>query len=122
VRALHIKFSALKGLTLTGVTGEVGDEVIKFTSCGGRQFNLFHSQECCERVRVEDICGDLQDLIGSPIVQAEESSNESGPYAGSESYTWTFYRIATAKGLVVIRWLGESNGYYSEGVDFVEII
>jgi hypothetical protein len=57
----------------------------------------------------------------APGVVAEEVSNyerEAPPDA--DSYTWTFYRFATVKGTVTVRWLGESNGYYSESVSFRE--
>jgi hypothetical protein len=120
------EFKDLVGVTLTSVTGEVGGEQIDFEAEDGRTWRMFHNQSCCESVTVEDICGDLSDLVGSPIVSAEESTSENMNPEGIEppeyqdSFTWTFYRIATAKGLVVIRWYGVSNGYYSESVDFEE--
>lgn len=101
----------------------VNDEEIQFRSKEGPSYHMYHSQDCCESVSVEDICGDLSDLAGTPIITASEevSSNENPegsptPEWRNESWTWTFYRISTIKGTVVIRWYGSSNGYYSESV------
>lgn len=117
----HCEFNILVGRTLACVDGQVGGEVMRFTTSNNERFLLYHNQECCESVSIEDICGDLADLVGSPILQAEESFSDDAHDGSTESYesaTWTFYRIATIKGQVVIRWLGTSNGYYSESVDF----
>ena len=81
-------------------------------------FVFYHSQDCCERVRIEDIVGDLSDLVGEPLLIADEVDGESpADFEAYESYTWTFYKFATRKGYVDVRWLGESNGYYSESVN-----
>ena len=104
----------------------VGDS-IRFVRNDGYIFIMKHEQDCCESVYIEDINGDLNDLIGSPMLIADESfgSNddkeegvdEAEEEYSDESFTWTFYRFATIKGYVDIRWYGSSNGYYSESVD-----
>lgn len=101
---------------------KLNDEIV-FTLEDGTQYKMYHSQDCCEYVRIEDITGDVDDLIGYPITLAEESTNSTEPPAGGsdESYLWTYYRLATVKGYVTIRWFGSSNGYYSESVDFVKL-
>lgn len=109
--------SELFGKTLVAVT-QIDNDEIHFTTSEGETFKMFHTQDCCETVTIEDIEGDLQSLVGNPILVAEESSNED-PQA-VESGTWTFYKLATINGHVDIRWYGSSNGYYSEGVDFVK--
>jgi len=114
-------FADLAGKTLRACTGKVGDDEIIFTVNKSSQYKLYHEQDCCENVTIADICGDLADLVGTPILQAEESSKSGSDGEYGESYTWTFYRIATMKGSVVIRWLGCSNGYYSESVSFVKL-
>lgn len=116
----------LLGKTITEITGTEGDERIVFETSDGKKYKMFHEQDCCEQVYLEDVTGDFSDLIGSPIVQAEESSSQENPPefepdGYQDSFTWTFYRLATNKGTVVLRWYGESNGYYSESVDVVEV-
>jgi hypothetical protein len=56
-------------------------------------------------------------LIGSPILLAQEVISD-GTTNYDDTYTWTWYNFATVKGYVTIRWYGESNGYYSESVDY----
>jgi len=109
------------GAVIVEITGaENGSEEITFKSSDGRWWTFYHGQGCCEHVSIEDVCGDIDDLLNSPLLEAEEVSNYEGPEYDSESYTWTFYKFGTIKGHVTVRWLGESNGYYSESVDLEE--
>ena len=112
------EFDAMIGVTMASVKGEQYDAALIFVAEDGRRFEFFHHHDCCEVVQIEKVIGDLSDLVGSPLVLAEEVDNKDAPVLEKESYTWTFYRFGTAKGYVTVRFLGESNGYYGEGVSF----
>jgi hypothetical protein len=115
----------LIGKTMVKVYQEYGeyDELHFETSCG-KHYKFYHERNCCECVGIEDICGELSDLIESPLIMAEEATSsidtEDSDYCG-ESQLWTFYKFATLKGYVTVRWRGSSNGYYSMSVDFMEV-
>ena len=115
--------NVLLGKTLVSVDmNQYRDEIV-FTTDQGEKYLMHHDQDCCESVSIEDVCGDLQDLVGSPILQAEESSSDEPPIearepSSDEAQLWTFYKFATLKGYVTLRWYGTSNGYYSMSVDF----
>ncbi len=134
---MRTELKELLGKTLTSVT-KTDDEIL-FVTDNGDEYKLLHIQDCCEGVSIDDVCGDLQDLVGSPILLAEEVTNDDfvkefedkynvkSDYgymydeegnSKPESFTWTFYKFATIRGYVDVRWYGESNGYYSESVDF----
>lgn len=109
----------LIGLTITKIT-KSDDEILFYTS--GGNFKMYHQQNCCERVSIDDINGDLSDLVNTPVLSAEETSNnDNKEQYGDDSFTWTFYHIRTNKGTVTIKWYGSSNGYYSEDVDFEKL-
>jgi len=140
----YVKMEDLEGLTFTGIVhlcANDGDE-LRMTANNGDVYRMYHEQDCCETVVLEEVVGDLNDLIGTPILSARESSNQDHKQAENDlldgeeyvmmklntfsdntveyadaSETWTFYSFRTIKGSVTLRWYGTSNGYYSESVD-----
>ena len=115
--ARYAEIRDMVGKTFTRVYGGTGDGELVFENDTER-YVFTHDQDCCECVDINDVVGDIQDLVGEPLLLAEEVSGATEPdVEHSESYTYTFYKFATRRGYVDVRWLGESNGYYSESVD-----
>ena len=96
---------------------QYGDAYLIFEKQGIPEFVFYHNQDCCESVYIEDVAGELEDLSLGVITEAEEYTKDAGEEV-CESGTYTFYKFSSTKGCVNIRWVGESNGYYSESVDY----
>lgn len=118
--------SELIGKTIKEVRGlQVGNDEVTLITEEGDVYKMYHEQSCCENVSIEDIDGSKYDLINALVINAEEvvgnTPNDFKWDYEPDSYTWTYYKIDTNKGGVTIRWLGTSNGYYSESVSFIDL-
>lgn len=112
----NTNINKLVGQTIIHIETDSAKTVLKLFTME-KVFEFYHDQDCCESVSINDITGDFQDLLNTPMLVAEESSSTDVPslaqYHSDEAHLWTFYKFATIKGWVDVRWLGESNGYYS---------
>lgn len=99
---------------IIGLENQSEEVVINFAS--GDSVNMYHQQDCCEYVWLEDF-EEPKNLIGATVLDLVISENEGDCEYGS--MTWTFYKFQTTKGELFLRWCGESNGYYSEDVDIM---
>jgi len=134
----NVRFSDLIGKTIRNIN------CIEYTPCADRTdptnqltgssminikaddaiFIMNHITECSEYVYLADVCGDINDILNSPIIKAEEciSKDRMDGKHEYDSFTWTFYHLSTIKGTVTLRWFGGANGWYSETVDFYKLI
>lgn len=96
--------------SVEGLEEQSDDITIRFTD--GSSFWMHHYQDCCEGVYLTDIDGSIN--VGDVWHGFDESSEEQECDYGD--CTWTFYTLHTNKGYVWLRWIGESNGYYSTSV------
>lgn len=117
----NVKFADLEGRLIDRIVGlhtESGE--VLFYMHDGALYKMYHRSDCCEHVSIAEIVGELNPGPWEQcwIVRAEESTREATGEECSEAGLWTFYRMDTTQGCIVIRWLGQSNGYYSMSVDF----
>ncbi len=117
--------SIFNGKTITNIYQHKFEEIKIFTSDG--DFVIKHHQNCCEHVRIFDVYGKYSDFIGKKITSTNSEISEEWPddvsgNANNDSFTWTTQTFVSDDGDVLkIRWLGESNGYYGEGVSIDRI-
>ena len=108
-----INIAQLKGMTITAVVySEASDSLLIHLNT--HVLEMIHYQDCCETVYLADVVGSFEDLIGYPLLDASETFVDTS--SGDISSTASYYNFKTLKSSVQLRWVGESNGYYSETV------
>ena len=57
---LEVEVKELIGKTLTEIRGMKADsDEIIFVAETGEEYRMYHCQNCCEGVSIEDVCGDI---------------------------------------------------------------
>jgi hypothetical protein len=118
----HVEFSALVGEVLDLVDIDREENQILLTTRSGRKFLVYHEQDCCETVAIHWQDGSFDKLIGKPIVEARGIAVDTSEEAIDSSQTTTTLVFRVDDQTVISRWIGDSNGYYSESVDIAELI
>lgn len=109
----------LVGKTISSIRRE--SDSLLFECSDGDCFEFYHMQDCCESVSIHDIKPDIQSLVGQRLISVKEEILSDYPLdvpmpEWTDSFTWTIHTFETESNRVVVRWFGESNGYYSESV------
>ena len=109
-----INIEQIKGMTITAVVYKESGESL-LIHLNTHVLEMLHHQDCCESVYLADVVGSFEDLIGYPLIEVSESTVDIGN--SDISSTASYYNFKTIKASIQLRWVGESNGFYSETVD-----
>lgn len=111
--------SELNGRNAKEIYINEGDQIL-FLMENDDLYMMHHYQDCCESVFIDENDTNIPSNFKNVDIISLDARTE---YGESEwgSITWTFYKLVTSKGTYDITWKGESNGYYSERVDFTKI-
>ena len=108
------KFEQIQGMTITAVVYKESNESL-LIHLNTHVLEMIHHQDCCETVYLADVVGSFEDLIGYPLLEVSENLVDIA--TEDMSSTASYYNFKTIKASVQLRWVGESNGHYSETID-----
>jgi len=116
-RGKMVEFSDLIGKTIIHIEGlEPSNDHIKFYIDNNKYYQMCNFwREFEEDVYIKEVEGDIKDLIGTPIVEAEVVKEDSKE---RECLHYTFYKFRTNKDYFTITWTCNDSAFYSQDVDF----
>ena len=100
---------------------DASDILVWFITNHNTGVALGHIQECCEEVNLVEYHADLEDLVDSPILQADCSCSVLPDTDDYSFNTARFYKFATVKGYVTFRFTSSTSGAYSDAVQMFQV-
>jgi hypothetical protein len=119
VNKYNYSIDSLVGETLSFIDIDDDNNEILLTTESGRQIKIFHQQDCCESVFIDSTDGDWNELLGKVLIEVTKDVVSDETECETSTHTKLIFRVNDAT--VVSRWIGYSNGYYSEDVDIEEL-
>lgn len=117
------KYAELEGKIVDSVVFLEDCQTLTITLSDESEWVMYHEQDCCENVWLESGLEDLASLVGQKLLLVESVSKVryTEDALEDERVRWTYYKFATVKSSATLRWVGKSNGWYSEQVNFEQI-
>lgn len=110
-------FAEFKNKVIKNISGlEKGSQEVYFECEDGTKYFLYHYQVCSEKVYIEEIAGNINDIIGCKINIADVVTS-----GNSNIFLQTFFTLSSDKGSLIFRWIGESVGSVLVDVSFNEV-
>lgn len=101
------------------------DNEVLFTTESGKQYKMYHQQDCCERVwLIGDFNKVLKSLVGKKIERVDVKYYDGAEYASEyDDYSSTIseFTFIVNGNTEVVKWFGNSNGYYCEKAELEEV-
>ena len=72
---MEVEFSELIGKIITKVVCTDNEVYITTSDC--EHYLMSHIQDCCETVYLESVVGDINDVVGYPVLNAELKTNKT---------------------------------------------
>lgn len=100
------------------------DEVI-FTTESGKRYKMYHYQNCCERVKlIDDYEEVLKSMVGKKVERLDIEYYDGSEHPAHDVYdssTISEFTFRVNGATEIIKWFGNSNGYYCEKAELEEI-
>lgn len=107
MKPVSVKELIGKTITDVAIMDQLDEDRVKLCCSDGSKYIMGHTQQHSESVYLEEVEGNIFDILNSPVIDARE--DVSNDWVGHSGHIYTTYIIATNNGAVVFKWAGTED-------------